>query len=190
MKKYSYLFNLLAIFALLTCLLLFPVVALHAEEGASKGGEKAKAESSEKAEKKEAKKEGEGGKEGGKKDKDKDKDNTITGGRFDGDPVYVHLRPLLLPVVTQSGAEQLVTMIVDLRVTDLKVANELNENMPRVRDALMQELYGGLGTGVLRNGTLVDVGKLKSKIMRAMVKLRGEGDVQEVLIESLAQRKL
>jgi flagellar basal body-associated protein FliL len=128
---------------------------------------------------------------GDKKDKDKKEKDTssITGGRFDGDPVYLHMQPVFLPVVTKVGAEQLVTLMVDLRLNDIKTAENLRSNMPVVRDALMQELYGGLGNGTLRDGNLINVYKLKAKIASALNKVM-PGTVQEVLIQAIAQRKL
>jgi len=177
MSKLPFVIKFFALFALLTVLLIYPVAVLHA---APEGGEK-KAEAPSGGEKKE----GEGKKEGGKKD-----DKSISGGRFDGDPMYVHLQPFILPVVTEKGAEQIVTLIVDLRVKDGRAANNIQDNMPRVKDAMMQELYGGLGSGDLRQGALVDVAGVRRKIFQAVTRVLGEGAIEEVLIQAIAQRKL
>lgn len=171
MKKLPFVIKFLGIFALLTVLLVYPMTVLHAAHG----GEEKKSASSEGEEKKE---------EGKKNDK------SITGGRFDGDPIYVHLQPFILPVVTEKGAEQIVTLMVDLRVKDGKSANNVQDNMPRVKDAMMQELYGGLGSGSLRNGALIDIAGVRRKIHQAVSRVLGEGSIEEVLIQAIAQRKL
>ena len=182
MKKISFFVSFVTGFALLTGLLLFPIVALHASESAEKSGEAAKTEKTEGGDKAEA---------GDKKDAKKSKgSDVVTGGRFSGDPIYVHIRPMFMPVVTDNGAEQIVTLMVDLRVDNMNVANSFQDNMPRVRDALMQVLYGGLSNGSLRQGQLIDVAKVKEKISGAIAKVMGPEAVQEVLIQAIAQRRM
>jgi flagellar basal body-associated protein FliL len=157
-----------------------PVLAAE-EEGAS-GPKSEKAESGEKSAK------DEGGEEGGKKKKKGDED--VSGGRFAGDPVYVHITPLVLPVISAQGVEQLVTVIIDVEVKDFDTADNMHTNMPRVKDALMRALYGGLGQGSLRNGKLVDVNKVKVRATAALNEVIGEGGIREVLIQGIAQRML
>ncbi|MDD3287873.1 MAG: hypothetical protein PHX43_02545 [Alphaproteobacteria bacterium] len=128
---------------------------------------------------------------GGKAEGDKKKkDEGISGGRFAGDPMYVHIPPFILPVVTDKGAEQIVTLMVDLKVKDGWSAEKIHDNMPRIKDAMMQALYGGLGDGALRNGVLVDVSRIREKIFEAVTGVMGPGLIEEVLIQAIAQRRL
>ena len=113
----------------------------------------------------------------------------ISGGRFAGDPVYVHISPMVLPVISDQGVEQLVTVIIDVEVKDFDVADNMHTTMPRVKDALMRALYGGLGQGSLRNGKLVDVTRIKAKATTALTDILGDG-IREVLIQGIAQRML
>ncbi|MBV8061560.1 MAG: hypothetical protein JO126_08700 [Alphaproteobacteria bacterium] len=152
--------------------LCLPALVLAAEE---EGGGKKQATS------------GEGGGESGAKKKGGDED--VSGGRFKGDPVYVHLAPIVLPVIADSGVEQLVTVQIDVEVKDFDVADNIHTNMPKVRDSLMRALYGGLGNGSLRNGKLVDVTRIKSKALTALNDAIGSG-VLDVLIQNVAQRML
>ena len=125
------------------------------------------------------------GEGGGKKPDD------VSGGRFEGDPVYVHLAPILLPVISDEGAEQIVTLVIDVEVKDFNVADAMHTKMPKVRDSLMTALYGGLGHGTLRNGKLVDVTKIKAKVTAALNQVMGtHDDVREVLVQGVAQRML
>ncbi len=121
----------------------------------------------------------------------KDKKATdVSGGRFAGDPIYVHIDPLLLPIITDRGVEQLITIMMDIEVKDFDVADTLHTQMPRVRDALMRALYGGLGQGSLRAGKLADVAKIKAKASNAIVEVIGQAGIRDVLIQGIAQRML
>lgn len=136
---------------------------------------------------------GEGGAEevpaGEGADAKKKKNTDVTGGRFAGDPIYVHISPMVLPIITESGVEQLVTVIIDVEVKDIDTADTMHSNMPRVKDALMRALYGGLGQGTLRTGKLVNINKLKTRATTALTDVIGDG-VREVLIQSVSQRML
>jgi hypothetical protein len=129
---------------------------------------------------------GEGSKDGDKKKGDDD----VSGGRFAGDPIYVHIAPMVLPVISDNGVEQLVTIILDVQVKDFDAADTMHTNMPKVQDALMRALYGGLGQGTLRNGKLVDVTKVKKKAIAAVSEVIGVDHIQDVLVQGVSQRML
>ena len=127
-----------------------------------------------------------GGEEGAKKKGNED----VSGGRFAGDPVYVHIAPMVMPVISDQGVEQLVTIIIDVEVKDFDVADNMHTNMPRVNDALMRALYGGFGQGSLRNGKLVDVNRVKVKATAALNEIIGNDGIRDVLVQGIAQRML
>jgi flagellar basal body-associated protein FliL len=120
----------------------------------------------------------------------KKKDDNVSGGRFAGDPIYVHIDPMVIPVINDSGVEQLVTLIFDVQVKDFNAADDMHTNMPKVMDSLMRSLYGGLGQGALRNGKLVNVGKVKAKAITAVGEIIGPDNVTDVLVQGVAQRML
>jgi flagellar basal body-associated protein FliL len=133
-------------------------------------------------------------KKGGESEGGEEKGNKapegVTGGRFAGDPIYVHIAPMVLPVITDQGVEQLITMQIDVEVKDFDTADKLHTEMPRVMDALMRALYGGLGQGSLRRGKLVDIAKIKAKAAAAVESVVGAENVKDVLIQGVAQRML
>ena len=129
-------------------------------------------------------------KEEPKKDDTKNAPPGVAGGRFAGDPIYVHVPPMVLPAINDKGVEQLITIIMDIQVKDFDSADDLHSNMPRVMDALMRGLYGGLGQGALRNGKLVDVAKVKSKAIAAVGEVIRPDKITDVLIQSVSQRML
>ena len=54
---------------------------------------------------------------------------------------------MVLPVISASGVEQLVTLQIDVQVKDFDAADNLHTNMPRVMDALMRALLRRAGAG-------------------------------------------
>jgi flagellar FliL protein len=169
----------------LLLLALGAVGAFSLAPSAALAAEKAEAA---KAEKKDAKKEE---KKDEKKDAKKDKgDSDITGGKFDGDPIYVHLQPLLLPVISDQGAEQIVTILIDVQVKDMRIADDMHSNMPRVKSAVFEALYGGLGDGSLRVGSSINLPKVKTQIATTLGKTMGADKINDVLIQAIAQRLL
>ena len=127
--------------------------------------------------------------EGEGKSKSKGSDD-MTGGRFAGDPIYIHLSPMVLPIITDNGVEQLITIVFDVQVKDFDAADDMHANMPRVMDSLMRALYGGLGQGALRNGKLANVNKVKSKAVEAVGEVIGSDKVIDVLVQGVSQRML
>jgi flagellar basal body-associated protein FliL len=135
----------------------------------------------------------EAGKTAGDDDDSKKKKNVpedTSGGRFAGDPIYVHMPPMVLPIISDTGVEQLVTIILDVEVKDFDAADQMHANMPRVQDSLMRSLYGGLGQGSLRHGKLVDVAKVKNKAISSVGEIIGIDNVVDVLIQGVSQRML
>lgn len=129
--------------------------------------------------------------EGKKDDKKKGEgENDVTGGRFEGDPVYVHIAPMVMPIISDSGVEQLVMLTLDIEVKDFDAAEQVRARMPKIRDALMRKLYGGLGSGNLRNGKLIDVSKIKAKALTAITDVVGKDNVRDVLVQGVSQRML
>lgn len=114
----------------------------------------------------------------------------ITGGKFEGDPIYIHIKPIVLPVITERGAEQIVTMLVDIQTKDYKAATNLHANMPRLRDAILYGLYGGLSDGSMRQKHALDLDKIKKLIRDRINRVFGEGQAVDVLVQAIAQRKL
>jgi len=114
----------------------------------------------------------------------------VTGGEFEGDPVYIHMRPLVLPMITKKGAEQLVTLIVDLQTKDYETAMGMHTTMPRLKDSIIRVLYKGISDGSLRNGGSLDLDQIKQEIKAAVNHTYTEDSVVTVLIQAVSQRKL
>ena len=120
-----------------------------------------------------------GGKEGEEEKKDRR-----------GDLNYVRMEPMVIPVISDNGAQQLVTFIIQLQVKDFSAAERLQSRMPQLTDAIFTALYGGLGQGSLRQGHQVVIPKVKKRIIDAVDKTFEPGLVEDVLIGGVGQRVL
>ncbi len=152
-------------------LLAYPIGVRAEEHGKSSEGEHKKPEK---------KHGGEGGE--GKKPSS---DTTMS-----GDNVFVRMAPLVLPIINDKGVQQILTIVLTLQVKDFDAADDIHSNMPRVQDGILQALYGGLGEGTLRQGNMLNLPKVKSKIIRSLNKVLGPDKITDVLIEGVAQRML
>ena len=105
------------------------------------------------------------------------------------DPIYVEFNPIQLPILRDDTVEQLVTFVVTLEVPDEIAGDRVIALAPRLNDALMLDLYGALDAGsiLLANG-VIDVARLKDRIVRRSADVLGEGVVTDVLVQMIAQR--
>ena len=107
------------------------------------------------------------------------------------DPIYVEFNPIQLPVLSDDAVEQVVTMVVALEVTDQEAADRVIALAPRLNDALMQDLYGALhARRIVGANGMVDVSRLKSRIVESSDGVLGEGVVLDALVQMVAQRPL
>ena len=105
-------------------------------------------------------------------------------------PLFVTIDNLHIPIIGDDGPEQLLSLIVSLEVKDLPTAENVRVRTPRLADAYMRALYGALYRGSIRNGTLVDVTKVKRKLEVATEEVLGPNIVRNVLVQAVAQRRL
>ena len=158
---------------LIALLLLQPAMIAHAEEGE----EKPKAEKADKPEKTEDG--GEKPEKGGKKGKEEP-----------GNDHYVHMMPMVLPVIGDNGPEQLVTLMITLEIDNPDNAKLIKDRMPRLTDAYMQKLYGALDRRMVTRGSLLDVELVKKQLDAPTIAVLGPGIVTGILVQSIAQRRL
>lgn len=136
---------------------------------------------------------GGGGGDGGHKSSGGDGESEKKGGGKEaqaGDLLYVRLEPMVLPVITDNGAQQLITLLIQLQVKDFAAQERLQMRMPQLTDAIFTALYGGLGQGSLRQGHLVNIAKVKRRIIEAVDKAIAPNLIDEVLIGGVGQRML
>lgn len=102
---------------------------------------------------------------------------------------YLELQPLNLPIITESGLSQTVSLVVALELPYGKM-EEVKRIEPRLADAYLQDLYGTLGAGHgMMKGNVVDIQAVKQRLTEITHRIAGEELVTGVLLQVLQQRR-
>lgn len=121
----------------------------------------------------------------------KEESSTITGGLSGGkEPIYLHMAPITFPIIDDNGAQQIVTILVDIQAQKYDMALKMQEQMPKLKDAILQALYGGMSDSTMRNAHMLDIPKIKVSIIDTINRMFGVGYAQDALIQAVSQRKL
>ena len=102
---------------------------------------------------------------------------------------FVRLPPLVVPMIGPSRVEQFVTVVVAVEVV-LEKQPLAQANQPRLTDAFLTALYGGIADKSILNGALVNIPAVKAKLVEAAGKIIGKDAVQDVLVQAVTQRNL
>nr|WP_246512809.1 hypothetical protein [Azospirillum picis] len=102
---------------------------------------------------------------------------------------FVRLAPLVVPMIGPSRVEQFVTVVVAVEVVQEKQPM-VQANQPRLTDAFLTAIYGGIGDKSILSGPLVNIPALKDKLIEAAGKIVGKDAVQDVLVQAVTQRNL
>ncbi len=105
---------------------------------------------------------------------------------------YVSVPPVILPVITQAGLTQQVSLKVQLEVV-WGDKDKVAEYKPRLVDAYIQDLYGALsaGSGLMKN-SFVNIAAVKKRLTEDTNKVLGKNSdkVHDVLLQVLQQRPM
>ncbi len=107
-----------------------------------------------------------------------------------GEPKYVNIDPLSLPIIDDKGVTSNVNIVVALQVSDDKAANEIKKQMPRLIDAYIQNMYGMLNKREALKGGVVQVGMVKDRLNQITKKVLGDDMVDDVLLQVVSQRAM
>ncbi|NNG05139.1 MAG: hypothetical protein HKM95_13730 [Inquilinus sp.] len=105
-------------------------------------------------------------------------------------PVYVRFNPVQLPLIGDSGIDQVIDIIVALEVADTEAGDRVIAMAPRINDAILQDLYGVLHTRRIMRGGVVDVTAIKRRIVSVAQGIMGEGVVIDALVQGVTQHPL
>jgi flagellar FliL protein len=103
---------------------------------------------------------------------------------------YVHLDPLTLPIIDETGVTSNVSIVVNLEVEDQKKADTIKKELPRLIDAYIQDMYGVLNKHAALKGGVVQVGMVKERLNQITKRVLGDDMVEDVLLEVVSQRAL
>lgn len=102
---------------------------------------------------------------------------------------FVRLPPLVVPMIGPTRVEQFVTVVVAVEVL-LEKQPMVQANQPRLTDAFLTALYGGIADQSILNGPLVNIPAVKAKLVEAAGKVVGKDAVYDVLVQAVTQRNL
>ncbi len=103
---------------------------------------------------------------------------------------FVEMDPLVLPIVDADGISQMVSLVIVLQVHDEKQKAEVTAQMPRIKDAYIQDMYGVLNKHVAVKDGVIQVSIIKEKLNAATVRVLGEDVVSDVLLQVVQQRPI
>lgn len=116
--------------------------------------------------------------------------NTAAGAAGPGDPIYVDLAPMVLPVIDGDRIQQVLQFTVTMQVADEKAAEHIRAEKPRLTDAFIQDLYGALDRRRVLDGKVLDIERLKDELKRVSLGVLGDNGVQDILIQRVSQRMM
>ena len=109
-------------------------------------------------------------------------------GGSDGEALYVQLDPISSPVIANGRVEGQVILTIAIQVTDTAARNDVAKGTPRIRDAILQSLYGHPLVRHSEDGT-IDIRRTKGRLKAQLVELLGAERVVDVLIVKALQTR-
>lgn len=105
-------------------------------------------------------------------------------------PTFVRLDPLVVPIMDNDGISQTISMMIVFEVADEEAGKKLESLKPRMKDAMIQNMYGMLNQkAAMENGAL-RVGYVKERLNAVAQKVMGEGVVTDVLLQMVQQNPI
>lgn len=103
---------------------------------------------------------------------------------------FVKLDPIILPIIDEQGVSQVITLVVSLELDGKEDAERAEILVPRLKDAIIQDMYGVLNRKASNKGGLVKVDQLKARLNRVSTKILGEKHLNGVLLQVVNQRQI
>lgn len=102
-------------------------------------------------------------------------------------PTYVQIEPLVVPIMDAEGISQTISMVITIEVDDEANAQKIRDLKPRIKDAMIQNLYGLLNQQAALDKGVVRVGYVKKRLNDVTAKVMGDGVVKDVLLQMVQQ---
>lgn len=98
------------------------------------------------------------------------------------DVFYVEMPPITVPFIRDGAFAQYVVLVVNLEVSSRDDMDLVQKNQPRLRDAFVSELHS-LATTRSRNQRLINLARIKSRLLAGADRVLGVGVVDAVLVQ-------
>jgi hypothetical protein len=100
---------------------------------------------------------------------------------------YLDMKPLVLPIITEKGLTQQVSLVISLEVP-YGTKDKVKAMEPKLADAYISDLYGALGTGHgLMKNNVIDIPAIKARLSKNTLKVLGPDKVNDVLLQVVQQ---
>lgn len=104
--------------------------------------------------------------------------------------LYVHLNPIIVPILSDKGATQIITLVVAIEVPDNESVGIVERNRIRLTDAFLTDMYGVLDKNQLIKNGYIDIERVKSRLNKITKRVVGEERISGVMLEAVQQRKV
>lgn len=105
---------------------------------------------------------------------------------FDSEPVYLQLDPLTAPVIVNRRVSAQVILILSLQVKDLSAKDDITSSVPRLRDAMLRELYDKPVVREQSDGS-IDIIGIKARMLKVAQSIYDTDQVLDVLVVKAVQ---
>lgn len=107
--------------------------------------------------------------------------------KVDAGPSFVKMDPLVVPVVDGEGVSQIISLAITLEVMTPADIAKIELLKPRVKDAMIQNMYGLMSHREALDHGVLQVGYVKKRIITAIEKVVGAGVLKDVLLQMVQQ---
>ncbi len=104
-----------------------------------------------------------------------------------GKITYIAMQPIILPIIDRDGISQTVSLVVSLEVKDASKAAEVEQNLPKLADAYLSDMYGTLSKKASMEYGVIKVSTLKARLVAITNRVMGGNVVDGVLLQVLQQ---
>ncbi len=105
----------------------------------------------------------------------------------DEKPAFVEMDPLVVPIMDNDGIAQVISMAITIEVENEGGAQKVRDLKPRIKDAMIQNMYGMLNQQAALNNGVIKVDYVKKRLNDVTAKVMGEGVVKDVLLQMVQQ---
>jgi flagellar basal body-associated protein FliL len=102
---------------------------------------------------------------------------------------FIELNPLILPIISERGVTQMVSLVVSVEVDSEEKANQVRKYQPRLTDAFLSDLYGTFSAHAARSGGQIPIPYLKQRLNALSGKVLGDHVVNDVLLQVMQKRQ-
>ncbi len=96
--------------------------------------------------------------------------------------LFIELEPLTAPFIRDGNFAHYVLLVVNLEVGNKRDIERVREMLPRLRDAFVTELHA-LAATRSPNQRLINVARVKARLIAGTHKVLGPGVVRDVLVQ-------